>query len=333
MGIGRSFYYRSNPSSVIQEKLEKQVLEEIRKQIENHIMSDPDLHQPFALRMSLAGDCPRKIDYSFQRPKEAVGLDSALRFSMGHGVHHQWSELIHGLFGDDCILAEAEISLDMVVDGETIKLIGHPDFFLKSLGLVGEVKSVSDSTYTMIINKNAPLDAYVDQGSLYCMAISKTAPVNGILFIVVNRDSGAFKLFIENFDSARAISVLHKFEQALRNKKSGTIGPRPYVDMTDSPCWYCRFKIECYEGFKDAVTGMATKVNTDSVFTVLARTYADDRRRKLLYEKHEANVKRDIAIYMVDNEVNKLTVDQVGTVELKIGVNNNALVGLKEEKK
>lgn len=309
------------------------MLDQIRERINAAILADPNMNRGFEFRMSTAGDCVRKLEYDSQLGRGDASIESALRMNMGEPIHAMWRNIFRMAYGDDYAHVEEEIKLDLLISGTTLVIPGHPDGAILKLDCITEVKGCSDSTFTMVKKRNKPLDAHSEQGNIYAHVLKKKF----ILFLYQNRDSGEYLLLWEEYSLLAAMAVIEKWEIVFRHKeqygrdKSVVLSPRPYNDMSESPCWFCEWKHKCYAGYAEKVASMASRESTDEKIVSLGDKLNSYRNFRLETEKKEESTKTDIALWMLDNSVKQVKVP-VGDLILKIGSENNPLVSLKPKK-
>ena len=281
----------------------------------------------FEFRMSSAGDCVRKLDYDLQVGQRAIDAKSFFRMSLGTASHNFLRELVSGAFGEDFYDAEKEIK----VETQGLPILGHSDGRIKSLKATLEIKSVSDSTFTMVNNENKPIDAHIDQSNIY----AKVQGDENVLILYANRDSGEMCEFM--FPSSEELfkATLNKFLTVQRNGAAGIISPRPFMDATQSPCWFCSWKEKCYEGFEKEVGGFKVAEVMDAMVIADARRVLNYRNDRLIATKLEDSLKESVGAYMHSLGLNQAKMsDPNGNMEcvISVGKNNNLLTSIKEKK-
>lgn len=297
----------------------------IRQLIDKSILEDPGMNRGFEFRMSMAGDCQRKMDYDAQIGKPRPSITSAMRMLTGEPFHVFWRELLGKIYPGDFMFAEDELILTFEVDGENLSVPGHPDGYIKSLNAVVEVKSSSDSTFKMIEKNQVPLGAHYEQANIY----AETLGAEWILFIYHNRNDGQYTLFLAPYSDRLAQSTVAKWAQVWRNRKLKAISARPYFDATGTPCFFCDHRERCYEGFGLEVKAFKTQETLDPALTAFAERYLHSRSTKLAHTKLEDQVKDQIAKWMFENKLNQIRVPELCDLNLKVGKNDNALVSIK----
>lgn len=303
------------------------MLKSIQEKIEKSILDSDDFNRGFEFRMSMAGDCILKMCRDAQEGKKKPAIENALRMGIGHPIHNYWRAIFDEAFNDDFEFAEDLITLEIEVDGEIIKVPGHPDGSLLSADAAVEFKSVSDSTYTLVYNRGKPLEAHGDQANIYAHVLKK----KNILYVYCNRDNGQFLMFWEEYSKERAEKVLNKWITAARHNAAKTLPARPYQDATGSPCFFCDWKESCYKDFAQQVSKMGARKISDDTHIKDVNQYADVRLNKLKSEKQEEEIKTAIALWMIDNNLNQ-TETPAGIITLKIGTKNNPLISIKPTK-
>ena len=297
---------------------------EIQSLIDRTVLSRTDM-QPsdsVALRMSAAGDCPRLLDYKLQRGRGETSLSSAMRLLTGEPIHAFYREILSAAFGRDFGMAEYEIQITLK---SGTKVLGHCDGVLSDEGLVVEVKTVSDSTYTMVKNSGEPLSSHKAQGNMYCGSLG----LKGVLFIYHNRDSGEYLTYIIPYDKDLFGATVEKFNMADRRAAAKTMWPRPYQDPTCSPCFFCDWKADCYQGFDSQVASGNTR-DADADASSMVTELLSSRRDRLAMEKVEEKVKSLLSTKMISEGI-KVLKHPSATLEVRVGKAGNPLIGIKEK--
>lgn len=297
----------------------------IQKKIHDYIVGLPDYAaRPYELRMSGAGDCPRMADYLMRDGVGGADYSHAMRMHTGTWLHKMWREIKVGAFGDDYVGSEEEISIE--VEGR--KIYGHPDGIFKSVRAVDEFKSCSDSTFHMVRTNGAPIPAHYEQGNTYCGALE----LDQVVFHYFNKDSGESLFLIAPFNRAVFDMTIEKFRQRIINNIRGTIAGRPYADPTATPCWFCRKKDECYEGFTSEVKAMARVAfspDTETELYSLVSLVDEHRQKRLDSEKIETENKSNVAKLLLSRGINACDIGEFD-VQIKLGKNGNSLVNVKK---
>ena len=297
---------------------------EIQALIDRAVMSRPDM-QPsdsVALRMSAAGDCPRLLDYKLQRGRGETSLSSAMRLLTGEPIHAFYRETMSAAFGDAFGMTEHEVEITLQ---SGTKVLGHCDGVLLYEGLVVEVKTVGDSTYTMVKNIGDALPSHKAQGNMYCGALN----LKGVLFIYHNRDSGEYMTFISPFNEELYLSTIDKFNEADRRATAKMMSSRPYQDPTCSPCFFCDWKADCYQGFDSQVASGDTR-DADADASSMVTELLASRRDRLAMEKVEEKVKSLLSTKMISEGIRVLK-HPMATLEVRVGKAGNPLIGIKEK--
>lgn len=312
----------------IQTKGRVMVLEKLKSYAEN---LPENLSPKFEFRMSAAGDCVRKLDYDYQVGSRSIDSKSFFRMSLGHASHSFLRELVSGAFGEDFYHAENEIKVALP-SGQVVK--GHPDGRILSLKATLEIKSVSDSTFTMIKNDNKPIDAHETQTNTYAAAQGD----ENCVILYANRDSGEMYEFMFPASEQLYQHALLKFKTVEKNKAEGKISPRPYSNAQESPCWFCPWVKQCYEGFDREVGAFKAEV-FDSVrnpvlvdHAIRAVKYRTDR---LVATKLEDTLKEIVGKILHSSQIKEAEIiHEKGIIDatITVGKNNNLLTSLKERK-
>ena len=296
---------------------------------------DYDFNPDFKLRVSAAGDCPRLLDYKLQCGSKAASRSQALRMfkgsMLGKTIADKWYHISKG----NCTDFEEEVIVHLDND---IDIKGHIDGFFKAENLVWELKSVSKETFEMVEKLQAPIEAHLEQGNLY--ADAKLA--KGTLYQYYNSNNGQSIFFEIEYDKELADQTKDKLLQSLDNEMTKTIGDRPYVDPTESPCWFCPNKPECYEDYKDEfVSKMDAEFTPDDEgdsFEVLideCDIAQESRTLRLHHEKKEESAKQSIAEKLLKSDFKSARLKSNSRnvrIFVKLGKNNNPLISIKESK-
>lgn len=274
--------------------------------------------------MSAAGDCPRLLDYKLQHGRKEAGLSSAMRLLTGEPIHQFYREILAQAFGDDYQMSEAEVTLEIELGPP---IVGHCDGFINSLGYVVEVKTVGESTFTMVKNLGGPLPAHLAQANLYAFAIQGS---KAVLFIYHNRNSGEYLTYVVPKNTDLFSQTMLKFKQARERQAAGVMHPRPYNDPTESPCFFCDNKQDCYKNFdSEIVSGENAKANESQNGMVLS--YLSFRDERLKFEKLEKAKKEEIISMMIGGKITVLQ-SEYARLAVKPGKTGKPLLDLKENK-
>lgn len=299
----------------------------LRDKITSHILNSPEMNRGFEFRMSMAGDCQRKMDYDLQLGKPKVEIDTAHRLLTGEPIHDYWRKLLEKVLPNDYMFAEDELELTFEVDGETIVVKGHMDGFIESLNAIVEVKSVGMTTFRLVAETNKwPLPAHYEQGNMY----AETKGASQILYIYHHRDSGAYQCFLVPHSAQMAQATVAKWASVIQNKKKGVISDRPYHDASGSPCSYCHWRDKCYEGFAGEVQRFKPQTTSDPTLKDIAVQYLATRRSRLEQEKSETQFKSELAEFLFEKQLNSLVIEGIGEVTMKVGRHNNPIINIKE---
>jgi hypothetical protein len=305
---------------------------DVREKIESGVLAREDMNRPFEFRMSTAGFCQRQMEIMILQGKPPFEIGTAMRLLLGEPIHQFWREHLTAIYGADFQHAEAELELVIDVDGTPLVVKGHADGYLKSIDSVVEVKSVSSASFLKLQNQGVPYPAHYEQANIYAKALGATR----ILFIYHCRDSGAFELMAATYDEALATKTCEKWANVYRNTRAGIVSPRAYENAVSTPCCYCPFNSECYEGYSEAVSKYKRIAIQDANAIEMATKYLTHREQRLVSEKLEDSIKTELARYMTAAQVNEMQVDIDGQafadVTLKIGKNNNPLVNIKDRR-
>lgn len=292
---------------------------EIQQKIDHAVLSRPDMAQSsrVELRMSAVGDCPRLLDYKLQHGRSEASLASAMRLLTGEPIHEFYRRTLADAFGDDFQMAEAEISFDIGIGSP---IVGHCDGLLNSLGYIVEVKTVGEATYSLVKTRGAPLSQHLDQGNFYCGSLNQKA----ILFIYHNRNSGEYLTYVVPFSKETFDRTVEKLRAAREREARKVMIDRPYHNPTESPCFYCDFKTECYKNFDGEIASGDTRP-AEGVLLEKIRSFLSMRKERLAVSKAEDQAKSEIMSSMIANKLKAVTADSF-KLELSVGKNNNPLL-------
>lgn len=292
-------------------------------------------NHPVELRMSSAGECARKLEYDFRDLPGPITMEGYLRMEIGKLIHTRLTELFAATYKEKFHSVDKDVELVVGLATRDLVIMGHPDgvLDLDVGGTVLEFKSCSDATFTKIKNENKPLDAHIEQASCYATALK----LQWASVIYLNRETMEFKVFIFEVHPAVVTMVLEKFARVAMNWETKQVGPRPYADMTEAPCWYCFHKSKCYEGFKQEVENKLEMEITDQTHAILAgaiRKWWSTRSDRLAAEKVEDVLKKEVGDMLVSHKVNEVVLqgESKYKVTVTVGKNNNLLPAIKEIK-
>lgn len=300
----------------------------LQQKINSYLTGLPDYSaRPYQVRMSGAGDCPRLMDYLMRDGVKAPEINHIMRMHTGTYLHNMWRDIKQGAFGDDYFGSEEEVTITL---DNGVVVMGHPDGQFREAKCLDEFKSVSDSSFKMIINQGAPIPAHYEQANTYCGSLG----LESMLIHYFNKDTGESHFFFAPYNSELFSLTKQKFVRRFDNKERGLIESRPHNDPTASPCWFCPKLAECYSGFKDEVSSMgrATYSETDQPELLgLVSEAVTARATRLECEKKEKANKSSIADVLIKLGVKSCDVGEF-SCELKLGKNNNPLLELKEKR-
>lgn len=279
----------------------------------------------FEWRMSNAGMCQRLMDYSIQRGVKPFDSKQIMRMEKGQWLHDMWQKHLADMMGEDFCDAEKELTFSLN-SGRVIT--GHIDGYIKSLDALYELKTVADSTFIMVNNQDKPIQSHYEQASTYAAVYG----AKNILFHYYNTNSGDSTFFLTPCSSDALGSAKDKFEAAEENEKSGVISIRPYSDPTESPCWYCSYKDECYKTWEGEVKSYGASKVLDKGFASSVSNCDSMRTIRLDADKSEKKLKKEISEFMVAMEIKDASVEGY-TVNLKLGAKGNPLITIKEARK
>ena len=302
----------------------------LKEQIIAYIESKPENAKPDIgeMRMSLAGNCPRQLEYDAIRGPGKIDWQTYMRFETGHKVHDLVRDVIREMFGLTFEGEEREIIL-MTPKGN--KIVGHCDGIINKTTML-EIKSVSDAVFDMVMKLKRPLDEHYWQANLYAIGTECTL----IKFIYVNKNNGLIECFEDLKPSLdQANWNLDIFDMVIENRKAGKVSGRAHHDATEAPCFWCAHKEICYEGFAKEVDGKVEVLLDSPKLWLLAKEFMDTRLQRLKCEKIEDQVMKQAVdiTYTVHNAKEAiLPGNRTFKISLKVGKNNNMLGRIEETK-
>lgn len=278
----------------------------------------------FKVRASSAGECRRLIEYHLRDGVSAPTYEQAIRMMVGTKLHEMWQEILSHALGEDFHSFEEELE----VERDGIKFSGHPDGEIESLDAIYELKTVGNNTFDMVVNQDGPIQMHVEQSNVYAIAKGRS----NIIIHYFNKNSG--ESFYCVFDSSQSLFdlTIKKFKEAFENNKASLIGPRPYSDPSNSPCWFCSKKSICYEGFEAEVKSMG-----DATLSVEEHSWLHDvviacdesRDARLKCDKKEKEAKAEIGDYLSRQlKINKAKIGNY-LIDIKLGSKQNLLINIK----
>jgi hypothetical protein len=301
------------------------------EKLRSHVESLPENNAPkFELRMSSAGECPRKLDYDIQVGPGQTDFKAFMRMSLGTAAHTFLQVVIKETLQDDFHGAEKECVFFL----GSIPVVGHPDGQISSLKATLELKSVSDNTFRMIKNQNIPLPQHIDQANLYASVVGD----QNVLIVYINRDTGDMEEFMFPTDEALARAIKSKFMGVLERSDKKELHKRPYADASEAPCWYCPHVTRCYEGFSAEVEARGTAKVSHPDLVQNVRSAIIHRNTRLVSEKLEEAMKEYIGKEMANLDLKHALIatsedaEPEAKVIVTVGKKNNTLVTVKELK-
>lgn len=304
---------------------------EIQQKIDRAILSRPDMQAgSFELRMSSAGDCPRLLDYKLQRGQKAKDLKDAMRLLTGEPIHEFYRTMLRESFPDgDYCMSEEEVTLQLYSNGVPLgkPILGHIDGYIASLKATVEIKSVGTHVYGMVVAEGRPLPTNLRQGNLYTGCVKGAEQT---LFIYHCRDTGEYTMFLVPFMESLFQEVCDKFLAARIRQQQKMMIDRPYHDATLTPCWFCEWKDECYEGFAQEIKEFDETVAEGTMLEDALR-YIELREIRLGAEKNEGEMKQAMIASMSKQKISRLKTSKAALI-LSAGKNNNSLLAIKEVK-
>lgn len=300
------------------------------QKLEQYITNLPDSIKPNAdLRVSNAGECPRKLDYMLVNGRKSLTMTDYLRMASGTALHTMLQDLIKGALGDAFTGMEEEVEL---CTRHGFRLPGHPDGIIQFLEkLVLEIKTVSANSYEKIKN-TGPFQQHKIQAGLYAEALE----IDKVLILYYCKDNSEFLEFELEVDRLGVQNALDSIDERRSNYNIKRIADRPYIDKTASPCFYCDFKEECYKGFASEVKSLSEAELKDEKMWAECMNALKHRQTRLISAQLEDSLKERVGkeIYL-NKMLNSATVssefeNKKYLVKLKVGKNDNLLTEIKE---
>lgn len=290
---------------------------EMNHKVRTYLKNLPEnKNKDFELRMSNAGMCPRLIDYSLRDGVDEPDAQQSLRMSRGRAIHNMWQPMLHDIYGDGFKYSEQELQVPI---GEYV-MTGHPDGYIEEYDALYELKSIGTNTYRMVENQDHPIPAHFEQANLYAHVLKASNCM--IHYFDPGTCDSLWFLVPYSFEAAKR--TIDKFEQAYERHEKGMMLKRPYVDPTESPCWFCYKKGDCYKGWGTEVDQMQES-QAETQEDLWMQDIHDTARRRLRHEKDEKVLKKQLAESMLKREVSSI---QAGNYKasVKLGKNGNPLV-------
>ncbi len=209
------------------------------KMIDNHIAREFRAKTVGRYYPSEIGGCIRKVWYGYKHPLQ-VKPDLAKIFRLGDIMHD---------FVVDVLKSEKNTNVELLKSEFPFKLEG--DGFLIS-GRVDDLIIVNESGKSWIVEVKStksvdyikePDPKYVTQLQLYLHA---TGIHNGMI-LYVDKTNLKSKIFVENYDPAKAADALERFSQ-LHQLLTQNLLPVAEAKKKDSTAWlcnYCEYSDKC----------------------------------------------------------------------------------------
>lgn len=198
--------------------------------------------------------CPRKLFYEFsdEEPEE-LDIDTLKNFAVGD-VLHEWiqeilvnekkaeiieDETIH--YNDNGHPLKIKDEKNQIIIKDPVEIHGRMDVQIKEKGepYIVEIKTIKAGQFFYL--KGGPKPGHKLQIQLY---MHDKGVKKGILFYI-NKDTGAFKEFLIEYDKEYVEKALKKFEEVKQMIDSGKIPERPYP-IGDWHHNYCPYKKICW---------------------------------------------------------------------------------------
>lgn len=295
-----------------------------------YVLALPDNKAPaHDLRMSVAGECPRKLEYQALEGSAPIGFDSFMRMESGVWLGRMMAHWFDRAFPGNFVNQEMEVKL-LTPKGREI--VGHIDGEVKSVDAVLDFKWVSSNSFQMITDQGKPLDANIDQIALYTEALKKSASI----LIYINRESpGLIAPFMFGHDSTHAANILARLDSVIDNREAKKISDRPYHDKSESPCWYCPYKDKCYEGFSGEIQAYKIEELVHDEAFKLAKQAVLSRTLRLIYEKTEEDMRSGLGSLLNGMQIKQATLvngTEKLSASLTVGKKDNLITTVREIK-
>ena len=276
---------------------------------------------PFQWRLSASGKCPRLMDYELKHGRKPFEFQQILRMHRGTYFHTMWQDLLSE------ILVEQEEEVTLVLKSGR-KILGHYDGYIEPFDAIYELKNISEFSFQQVVNQDKPIVSHIEQANIY----AHLRGASNTLFHYFNASSCESAFFLVPTSAKLAAKTKCKWEIREIHDKYGIIDNRPYSDATESPCWFCDYKDECYKGFEGEVSKYksANMDHDEGLTEKLANTISASATR-LDNEKIEKKLKADIGKYLYGMGVSSASCNGM-KVSVKLGKNKNTLVTVKGAK-
>lgn len=190
---------------------------------------------------SEAGNCLRKVYYSYKNPKE-VGLELLKIFEAGNILHEFIVDVLESEKNPHIELLEKESPFTLEIDD--IVISGRVDDIvvvkIDNKVYLLEVKSTSSLKYT-----NAPHDAHIIQLQLYMHAKNIH---NGII-IYLEKNTLQSKSFHVAYDAKKAEKSIQRLKELHQHIKESKL-PIPESRIISTKTWMCKncqYREDCFK--------------------------------------------------------------------------------------
>lgn len=204
----------------------------------------------YQARASSAGACMRALTYHRRGTPETDPPDPEVGLTLELGtLLHIYLDAVLVEFGLPVEIHEHEIRVSYAY-GE---ITGHFD---RSVGgtTVIDYKSASRASFDLMVDTNAPLPSYRHQVNFYLYgARLADLPYTHGLIVAYCKDPGVGGQRTPwvspplIYDPALAQQTVEMFEAVERHGRAGTLPARPYANVNEYPCKYCRWKGACWD--------------------------------------------------------------------------------------
>lgn len=208
------------------------------------------------LRLSLAGDCIRKLAYiylGFEENGKKIDARGKLTFFLGDLTELAILKLarLSGCHIFATGLEQLEVSIN--IDG--VEILGHPDGLLLYEGVTYliECKSMSDFGFKEFEKGNIP-SSYVAQVNMYMHLLG----IKNTIFLVLNKNNSILGERVVSYSSKAVNEVIKRFRKVIHSTKNNLPEREFKPDKNGKLPWqcsYCPFWKICYEDAEKKLVG------------------------------------------------------------------------------
>jgi hypothetical protein len=182
----------------------------------------------------------------------------------------------------------------------------------------------------MVATNGYAIAMHYEQANLYAHVLGH----KNILFHYFNKNNSESLFLTAPYSPELASSTIAKFNQVKVNQVRGVISDRPYTDPTASPCWFCKYKDECYSGYRAEVLNMKiVELDTQTDALLLADIDGVWRLRatRLETEKEEDKLRTIVSSMLLKRGINSAKIGSF-SIDIKLGSKNNPIATIKKIK-